>query len=175
MNTETGAWARFVNWDAACFEILDNQVYMGMAGKVAKAWYGTADFDGVISCYAKPAFDYLRPAGRQKLMKLVRPTLAIAGRASVDIELDTDFQDGTSYGASSFPVSTGTSNFDTANWVADGGTGAVWAGDAIPNANWRTLAGAAFLCAAPRLRVLAQNCTVSWSSTDFVYEVGGIM
>lgn len=175
MNTVTGAWARFTDWNAACFEVLNNQLYMGLNGKVAKAWYGLNDFNSIINCYAKPAFDYFRPRGRQKHMKLVRPILTIQGAVSVDLALDVDFEDGTTYGASSFAPSAVTDNFDTALWVADGGSGAVWVGDAVPTLDWETLDNRPFLCAAPRLRVRAKDATVAWAATDFVLEAGGIL
>jgi hypothetical protein len=102
MNTVTGAWARFTGWDGACLEVMNNEMYLGMNGKVAKVWNGYNDFGSIISCYVKPAFDYLKPRGRQKHMKLVRPILTIQGSVGVDVELDVDFEDGNTYGSASF-------------------------------------------------------------------------
>jgi hypothetical protein len=175
MNTTTGAWCRFTGWDAACFEILDNQLYMGMSGKVAKAWYGLDDFGSIISCYAKPAFDYFQPRGRLKFMKMVQPILTIQGTVGVDQALDIDFADGNTYDSTSFTTGGTGAVFDTGIWVADGGLGSVWAGDPTPSLDWKTLSAMPFRCAAPRLRVLSQGATVEWAATNYAFEVGGIV
>jgi hypothetical protein len=173
MNTINKSWFRITDWDAFCFDILDNQIYMGMSTKVAKAWIGFSDFGGIITAYAKPAFDYLG-FPMTKHVKMIRPVLKIQGQVSIDVAFDTDFANGSTHGPTLFSPSGG-ALFDTATWVATGGSGAVWAGDPLLQLSWVSVAANPCFCAAPRLRVLANNATVGWSATDYLIERGGVL
>lgn len=168
MNTKTGAWCRFTDWNAFCWEIMDDQLYMGMTGKVAKAWTGLNDFGGIISCYAKGAYDYFGMRARTKQVNLVRPALRITGSIAVDVAVDVDFSIGTDYGPSVFNPANG-SLWDVALW--DQG---MWTDVAATRLDWITVAAKDGYNAAPRLRVLSRDGTVEWSATDFVFETGGI-
>lgn len=174
MNTLNGSWCSFTGWDAFCWELMDNQLYMGMEGKVAKGWYGTSDFGGVIPAIGKAAFDYLG-SRMSKHVKMLRPIIKVQGQVAVDVAMDVDFFDGTSYGPSVFTPGLG-SLFDTALWVADPDSGpALWVGDPTPQLNWLTVASNPCFCAAPRLRILSKDATVQWSATDFAVESGGVL
>jgi hypothetical protein len=168
MNTENGAWARFTDWNAFCFINFDKQLYMGMEGKVAKAWTGLNDFGGNINCYGKSAFDYLGTRARLKHVNLIRPVLKISGSVSVDVAVDMDFNSGLAFGAASFSPAAG-SLWGTALW----GSG-VWASSAVTRLDWLTVPVPEGYCAAARLRVAAKDATVAWSATDLAYEFGAI-
>lgn len=168
MNTKTGAWCRFTGWNAFCWEIVDNQLYMGMAGKVAKGWYGLNDFNGIISCYAKGAYDYFDYRSRTKQVNLVRPAFRITGILAVDVAFDTDFRSNIDYGPSVFNTA------DGSLWGVDLWGTAMWGSSSQMQLDWITVACRSCYNAAPRLRVLSRDATVEWSATDFVYEVGGI-
>lgn len=168
MNTKSGAWARFTDWNAFCWELLDNQLYMGMNGKVAKAWYGFNDFGGNINCYGKSAFDYLRSRGRSKKINLIRPVLKISGTVAVDVAVDMDFSNGLAFGPSVFAGGSG-SLWGSALW----GVG-LWSGSAVTRLDWLTVAVKEGYAAATRLRVAAKDATVAWSATDMAFELGAI-
>jgi hypothetical protein len=168
MNVKTGAWCRFTDWNAYCWEIIDNQLYMGMTGKVAKGWIGLNDFGGVINCYAKGAYDYYGLRARLKKVNLVRPALKITGTVSVDMAVDVDFNSGLSYGPSVFNPLTG-SLWDVALWDVG-----VWSDVGQTRLDWISVACPDCYNAAPRLRVISKDATVEWSATDVVFETGGI-
>lgn len=168
MNIKTGAWARFTDWNAFCWEIVDDQLYMGMVGKVAKAWNGLNDFNGIISCYAKGAYDYFGLRAREKHVNLLRPAFKITGSIAVDVAVDVDFSVGTDYGPSVFNPANG-ALWDQALW--DQG---MWTDVATTRLDWLTVACKDGYNAAPRLRVLSRDGTVEWSATDIVYETGAI-
>lgn len=173
MNTVNGAWCTFTGWNAFCWEILDDQLYMGMADTVAKAWIGANDFGNAITCTGKAAYDNLN-LSMSKFIKMVRPLLGMQGRATVTIAIDTDYQASTDFGPTG--PSAGTSAvFDTDRWVADGTVGAVWAGDAAPQLTWMTVATDPCFVAALRLRAIVNDSIVEWSATDFLLEGGGVL
>lgn len=168
MNTKTGAWCRLLDWHAFCWEFMDNQLYMGMVGKVAKAWTGTSDFGSPITCYAKTAFSYLGSRTREKHVRLIRPNFKINGSVAVNVALDMDYRAGMDYGPAVFNAASG-SMWGTALW----GT-AVWSSQGAVKLDWITTATSEGYCAAVRLRVSSQGATVGWSATDLVYETGAI-
>lgn len=169
MNTLTGAWASVTGWDSFCFEVHQGQLYMGMAEKVAKAWTGLDDFGNNISAFAVDRNDYLDQRGQSKDWLLVRPILQVLGSISVNAALDVDFKQSSSFGPAIFDEA-GDDRWDVARW--DTGR---WAGEEAPRLNWLTLASPPGYCAAIRLRVTANNATVRWSATDFVFQVGNLL
>lgn len=172
MNTISGSWARFTDWDAFCFEVIDNKLYMGMADKVARAFYGTDDFGSNIACYAKGAFVYFGGRGVQKSINLLRPVLKINGTTSVSVAIDVDFNNGTTYGPTVFNTQAG-SLWSEALWGPTVGAG-IWSGIATVKLDWITVATLPGYAAAVRLRVIGKGATVEWSATDVVFETGNI-
>lgn len=168
MNIKTGAWCRLTDWNAFCWEIMDNQLYMGMAGKVAKAWTGLNDFGGVINCYAKGAFDYLGSRGRNKRISLSRPVLKVGGSVSVSVGIDMDYAASLAYGPTVYSPITG-SLWDAALWDAG-----MWSDLGTTKLDWVTVAVREGYCAAVRLRVASKDATVEWSATDLAFELGNI-
>lgn len=169
MNTITGAWCRFTEWNAFSWALVGNQLYMGMSNKVAKAWDGTNDFGGPIMCYAKAAFDYFGSRAQQKHVKLLRPNLRIEGSVAVDVAVDVNFADSQTYGPASFNPPEG-DLWDVGLWDT-----AVWSDVGRTRLDWLTVSVAPGYCAAPRLRVFSQDATVSWTATDFAFERGGLL
>jgi hypothetical protein len=168
MNTKTGAWTQFSGWDFFCWALLGDQLYAGMAGKVAQAWIGVSDFNQNITAYCKTAFDYFGRRTRLKHIKQLRPLFLTQGSVSIDVQIDVDFADNNSHGPVIFPPQTG-SLWNSALWNSG-----VWQGAAAPRLDWRTVASYPGFCAALRLRIVSKTATVEWSSTDFLFELGAI-
>lgn len=168
MNTQTGAWAQFDSWNAFCWELADDQLYMGMSTKVAKAWSGVSDFDGNINAYIKSAFGYLAERTRLKFIKQIRPLFTVENSASFDIQIDVDYEDSTMHGPFVLDIPGG-SLWDIGLWDI-----ATWAGEATPRPDWRTVAAKPGFCAAIRLRIVSKTATVEWSATDLLFELGSL-
>lgn len=168
MNTETGAWARFIGWDAYCFVVYNKTLYMGMTGKVAKAWQDGGDFDGLINCYVKQAPTYLSPRARMKKVDQLQPIFKLGGKVAVDIAIDSDFEDLTTYNPAVFS-SVANSRFDAAIFDT-----AVWGELAKNKIDWVTVTDKMGYTKALRLRVLAQDATVEWSATNLLYKAGAL-
>lgn len=166
MNTQHGAWAKFTGWNAFCFESARDQLYFGGNGVLAKADQSSAQKDNTtaISVDVKQAFSYFSTRGRTKHMKAMRPILALNGPVNIAFSVDTNYTD--------MPPS---------NYIAVGGTtgdpwgglwDAVWGGSAFTYATWNTITGIGHAIA-PRMKMLASDIELSWSASDFLYEVGG--
>lgn len=168
MNTITNAWALFTGWDAFCWEVWEEELYFGGNGYVAKALIRDSDFGENISALARPAFNYFGSASG-KHFKLVRPILRTNGDVSVNLGLDVDFEDSDILSTidTSSPL---TFEWDSAVWDT-----ALWGADFSIQKDWRTVFVKQGFCASLRLRIAAKGVTVSWSSTDFLYQKGGVL
>lgn len=168
MNTLTNAWALFTGWNAFCWEVWQEGLYFGGDGVVAKAFTGNSDFNTNITARAKTAFNYFGSSA-VKHFKLLRPIIRTNGDVSVDLGIDVDFEDSDTGGAISItsPLSV---YWDAALWDQ-----VLWGADYSVKKDWRTVFGKEGFCAALRLRVAVKDVRVGWSSTDFVYQKGGIL
>lgn len=169
MNTKTGAWCRFKGWDVFGFALYNNNLYMAMSGKIGQGFVVGNDFNASITAEARTAFNYYNPRSRLKSWKLIRPNLTIGGSCAVNIALDTDFSEGTDYGAAVFNATT-ESRWDAATW-----DGSAWSSEPSARNEWVTAAANDSYCAAVRLRVIARSSTIRWSATDIVYSLGAIV
>lgn len=168
MNTITNSWALFTGWNAFCWEVWQEEIYFGGNGFVAKALTGNSDFGANITARAKTAFNYFgSPVGKH--FKLFRPIFRTSGGVSVDLGVDVDFEDIDTSGAVSIssPLDF---YWDSALWDS-----ALWGADYSTRKEWRTVFNKEGFCAALRLRVAAKDVRVGWSSTDFVYQKGGVL
>jgi hypothetical protein len=99
MNTVTGAWCQFENYDGLCWEIHKDDVYFGMAnGTIAHGWYGTVDgldFDdlhgGAIQGTALCSFSYLGRGAQQKHITMARATLHAPINPQYRLGVNVDF------------------------------------------------------------------------------------
>lgn len=169
MNTQTNAWCRFLGWDVSSFCFYNTSLYGGRTTSVGKYFQQTTDFGNAITCNAKVAFNYYKPRSRLKDWKLIRANLTIGGVCAVNLALETDFSSDATYGAAVFN-SSATSRWDIAIFDTS-----VWSAEAVPRVEWVTVAANNSYCSAICLRVIANNCTVEWSATDIIYELGALL
>lgn len=171
MNSITGAWCKFQGIYANDWLVFDKQLYFASLTKVAKAWTGTSDFGGSIQGNARQAYNYFRARGRQKHSALVRPTISTTGAVNLSLSLDADFSDAA---FSSVPAASASSGFE---WDASDALwdSAEWAPDSETSRNWSTVPCNPFFAAALGLQASSSDATISWSSTDFVYQLGGVL
>lgn len=167
MNTITKAWCNFTGWNAACWELYENDPYFGGNGYVGKAWDTLADNGGVITANGLQAFNYFGQRNKEKHFTQMRPVISTDGNPSIlaQINIDFDLSDPTS--AFSFNVQNygvwGTSKWDNALWGAGSQIQTVWQG--------ATGVGRA---GAPHLLAQQQGLYLQWISTDIIWRPGGI-
>lgn len=169
MNTITGAWTRFYGWNAECMMVLAGRLFFAIGNKVKEGWTGTADDLAAITGFAQTAYSYGPTRSRVKKINLVKPLLQTASQVSLGLALDTDFElrRGITNQAS---VAQNLAIFASAIYGQ-----ATWAGGQTTNNKWKSVKhrpGAAFSL---RLQLQVKNFTVSWTSTAFIGEAGGLL
>jgi hypothetical protein len=78
MNVQTGAWTRFLGWNAICFHYFNGALYFGLnAGRIGVTTTEllSTDFGIKITCRLICAFTAIGGRGRGKLVKMIRPVL----------------------------------------------------------------------------------------------------
>lgn len=169
MNQINNSWCRFLGWNANCFELLNDVLYYGGATAVVKADTGTNDNGAAIIADCLPAYSYFRVRG-QKRFTMCRPILSCTIQPVANLELYTDFN--------TTPVGNSILLFQDSSgprWGATLWNRVLWRpGTPRQYADWYSLSGTGF-AASLRFRVEAKNVTLAWSSTDVVYEPGGVL
>lgn len=141
MNTITGAWCRFLNIDAQCWELFNDMLYFGdVDGKVYEFDIGSGDYTGDedmgIVATVQTAFNYFQTRGWKKRFTAVRPIITTDGTTvNPGVGLNVDFG---SDGQISIPSSVNNPNaqWDVAIWDVS-----VWPINSGTIANWTTVDG----------------------------------
>ena len=166
MNTITGAWCRFTEWDAETFAIFNGELYFGNGTSTYKAW--TAAFmDGTnnIEAYGKTAFTDLGVGGL-KDFKMFRPILSVNGSLSFLADLDVDYQDQPIIGTATYTVISG-AVWDTSNWDQ-----AYWAAGLEVVKEWTSPAEWPGIVVAGKIKVATNSLQIQWFGNDYFYERG---
>jgi hypothetical protein len=168
VNTITGAWCKFTNWDASSWSLFSGNLYFGGGdGIVYQAWTGQDDNGSNISADGKQAFSYLK-SRRQKQVKMVRPVITADGDLTAILSVSVDFEDKYPIGSTTSSTTSG-SPWDTSSWdVSD------WGSSGEVAKNWTTVSAVGY-AVATRMIIATAALTVSWQSTDFLYEDGGVL
>lgn len=165
MNTISGAWCRFIGWNASCFVQSDSELYFGTSGKVMKAWTGTNDAGVNIVGNACASFQY-HSGMTQKRYTMARPVVTTNSPAvGFLLGLNIDFAILPPVGSPTVAPSS-TSTWDSSTW----GT-AIWGGGFTIRKDWNSIGGVGY-CAALNMKVSSSVGQFRWQSVDYVYEVG---
>lgn len=173
LNTVHGSWATFSNQPAVCWMTDIDTLYYGMQGKIYRAWEGNndqADYDNLngtpIVGTVQQAFSNFGAIGNLKHFKLVRPTFIASNIFRYDIVLNVDYTfDGVS-GSGDFPERS-----DGGLWDDGLFDSATWSGASNIINDWLGVTGMGFV-ASLLLRIESES-EVIWTSTDWVFEIGG--
>jgi hypothetical protein len=168
MNNITKNWSRFTNWNANCWALYNDDLYFGSNGVVCKAWDTNADNGADIVTECAQAFSYFGTPGRTKRFMMVRPLISSNGSPKVLAQINTDFQYSNRYNpltanASAFSL-WGTAKWGQGTWGTSNNVTKVW--------NGATSLGYSAGC---ELEVATNGIETRWVSTDYVYEVGGVL
>ena len=166
INTQTGAWCRFTDQNAACWALYNGDLYFGAqdGGIIYKADTGLDDNSNNIDWKILPAFSYYGARGSQKLFTLCRPHFTATGSPGFAIDLNLDFSDRTPTSVPTEPTITG-ALWDVARWD----TG-LWTGSA-QTANWVTVRGLGE-AASPAIHGATKSITNKFNSYDMVWQQG---
>lgn len=167
MHTRNQSWCRFVGWNAACWELFNDNLYFGGNGVVVQADVGTDDNASNISTDCQQAYSYFEEQGRIKRFTMARPIFQAQGKVTAAIALNVDFNSQLPTSTPSFSGSTGSpwgSPWNTSPW-----------GSAVGLVKeWQTVTGLGY-AGALRMQLAVQGFTPQWMSTDYVFEPGGVL
>lgn len=170
MNTITGAWCRFVGWDAICWELYDDHIFFGANGKVCRAWDGNKDGDSNIFAECLQAFSNFGYPAREKHFKLIRPIIQVAGADAnafgLSIGLNVEYDQTPPAGWPTFSLGS-YALWDAAVWDAS-----VWVSGYSPaKQDWLT-APAIGYNVAMHVKLTNRITDLNWVNTDFIFEMG---
>ena len=168
MNTGHGAWCKFTGWNANCFEVFQDILYYGGINSVFKADTGTDDNGSAIATVCQQAFSYFGYKGQVKHFKMVRPVFSSDGDINPAVLMNIDFQVGRTTVAPSFTGSGGTA-WDIATWDVD-----AWTNPSGLVRKWQSVTGVGI---AGGLNITTSTTSIGckWQSTDYIFEVGGVL
>ena len=167
MNTITGSWCKFSGWNPACFEVFNDVLYFGGNAVVCQCDTGLDDNGAAITATAQPAYNYFN-SHQQKKFSLVRPIFTTDGIISAALALCVNFNNNTPI--LSNPTFSGSAG---SPWGSPWNT-SPWGGADNIISDWESVRGIGF-SATIKMQVNALDINVSWQSTDYVYETGGIL
>lgn len=168
MNTQHGAWCRFTDWNAFCFEVLNDQLYFGGIGIVAKADYGQSDNGANITSVTQQAYSYFGNRAQIKKFTMARPTFLAEAPVTPAILVNVDFQSNRTAVAPSYV------NESSAEWDAGDWDSFFWAGDEELTSKWQSVTGVGY-SAGIRVVTSLQNISCRWQATDYVFERGAVL
>lgn len=168
MNTITGAWCRFRNWNASCWALFNDALYFGTASKVCKAWDTNADGGNNINAEALQAFNSFGVDSQQKIVRMVRPIITTNGSPGLTLGINTDFDQTAPSGTPTF------TGFTAGLWGSGTWGSAVWGSQGEVKRDWQGAYGVGYW-AALHMKSASKGITLNWASTDYVYERGGVL
>ena len=168
MNTITRNWCNFSGWNAACWELFQDNPYFGGNGYVGRAWNGLSDNGGNIIGNCLQAFNYYGSPGQNKQFTNMRPVFYTNGSPTVLTQMNIDFDLSDPTASTSF-TATNYGVWDTSTW-----NNALWAPDMAISQEWQGANGVG-RCAAPHVTANCRGFNLQWMSTDVIWRPGGIL
>lgn len=173
-NTITRAWSQFVGWEALCFAQFKGKLYFGGRGVVARCFEGyrdAADANGsagsMYQAKAQQAFNYFEKPGVKKHFKMVRITATSLVSPTIMSGILPDFEFGVNPMLTK-QVGQSVSAFNSALW-----NNAVWGRNTATIKQWSTVQGIGY--AASLVLVINVSGQTTWASSDWLFEVGGVL
>ena len=189
INTQTGAWCKFTNQNAACWCLFNGDLYFGgqlpqqfnsvgatwdvskwdesywtlTGGAIYKADIGVSDDTANISWKIRPAFSYYGSRGNQKLFTLCRPNFTSSGSPGFAIDLNVNFSNQIPTSVPTIPALPG-GLWDVAKWDES-----YWTGESQV-AHWVTVTGLGET-ASPTIHGASQ-LEMEFNSYDMIWQQG---
>lgn len=175
MNTITRAWGQFEGLNSLCWELHYDVPFFGTSdGTVYRFWEGSRDAadssgnGGIKVAYeGQTAFNYFKSPGALKHFKMARATFIGNGSPGVYFSVNTDFDFSTVLGSALNPSN------NSAVWNVSLWNQGLWAGSDTTFKPWGSVEGLGY---AGSLRVKGEAAGEAlWTTSDWVYELGGMI
>lgn len=169
MNTNTGAWCRFLGVIANTFQVYNNNLYFGSTTKIIQHDQTGTSFQGddgaSVSLDVKQASSSFDLPGRLKHFKLFRPQISSDGDLPIMMGIDIDFSNTIPSNVPS-PIAIPYSLWDVSDWDTF-----YWADDPYPQPAWQGIGGLGTY-GAVRMVGSVNAQTILWNATDIILEPG---
>lgn len=168
VNTDTGAWCRFLNQNGLTWLVFNNNLYFGDAsGNVFQADSGDSFNGSPIVGSFQCAYDYFGDSSSNKQYQMIRPILLTSGNLNYQYGVDVDFNAKPYYGTGTTPT-TGAVTPWGSPW------GSPWS--SATNLTMRWLSGARIgRCASFKFQTSTSNQRVSVQSIDWAWQRMGLL
>ncbi len=169
MNTQTGAWCRFLGQHAEVWAVYNGELYFAVHNKVYKAWTGATDGGGAIDGRVKTAFAY--PAGKNNLAQitLARPIIQSNGNLQLQVAIDANY-DESSQAFSTISYANNLALWDSGLWDT-----AVWSVGNRTVAEWRSISHNPGRALSFRMKVRSLGISMTWITTETILRKGGLL
>ena len=164
MNTQTGAWSRFLGMDARCWGRFQDRLFFGgSGGTVYEANNGANDAGTAIRGEVQKAYNYLKTP-QDKRISLARSVIESDATIGVQLGSTTDFGL-TATLATPVTLASDAASWDTAEWDRS-----PWAGGGIQLREWKSIDQ---IGSAISIRMVTETtgANVALFATDVTYEV----
>jgi hypothetical protein len=165
LSTQTRGWCRFTGWDAACFEVMGNDLFFGTANGVRKAFSGMSDNGVSISGKVLSAFSDM---GTSQLKEFVmaRPIIATDSNSlGILLGMNVDYDTSEPVGIPTFTIGTN-ATWDSALWDAG-----IWGGSLTLKKDWQSV-GNVGKTGSMFIKTGSNSSQVQWSAIEYVFMVG---
>lgn len=169
VNARTGAWARYVGWDANCFAVYNNKLFYGSSdGRVMQAEIGSSDDGQNYTATIFPNYTSLGGGVNKKQVKMIRPYIIsdVSPQFQVTVNVDFDFSIPNAPASIISPL--GPYYWDSALWDQ-----AEWNGGIQTQDNWQAAYGFGAVVS-PILQVTmsigSSSSDIRLMRTDILYE-----
>jgi hypothetical protein len=166
MNTNTGAWCRYVGINASCWETTANALFYGGPGGVFQAEVGQDDCGAAITGLIVPAFNYFGSRAYNKRFSQVRVICEAPGSFLVTIDMLTNF-DQLSQASTPSLISHG----QAAEWNTSPWNVSAWGTGPRKGYAWEWCGGLGFAGAA-RIQSQTKGLAVSIDAIGYCFEKG---
>lgn len=167
MNTITGAWCRFQNENANCWEVFQDRIfYGGNEGEVIEADCQGFDYDGSIDYNLETAFNYCESRGRLKDFTMCRSLLQTDGQATAGLAFNIDFSRRAQVNSLSFPGDP-LALWDVALWDAG-----LWPDESRILVDWVAVEGEGYCCGI-HMQGGALVGSSGSASDDLIFQING--
>lgn len=167
-NARTGAWARYLGWDANCFTVYNNALYYGTSdGRVLQAETGGQDDGKNYTLTVFPSYNHLGSKASRKLVKMVRPRIQASFPVTPQVTIKTDYDTTTPAYPTANAVSATGALWDTAKWDVD-----TWPVDLSDQSMWSASEGFGMVVSPVVQLTLSTTQTpdIRLTATEVLYE-----
>lgn len=168
-NARTGAWARYLGWDANCFAVYNNNLYYGTSdGRVMQAETGGQDDGKNYTLTIFPSYTSFKNPASRKQVRMVRPRMQASFPIIPQVTVKVDY-DTTKPLAPTSNLATPTGSlWDSAIWDSS-----VWPADLSDQSMWVATPGGLGTVVSPVIQLtlsVAATPDIRLTATELIYE-----